>query len=377
MAGIYIHIPFCKSKCYYCDFYSSVNLSYKKEFLNALFVELNLRKDFLEKQTIKTIYFGGGTPSLLSAGEIQAIIDKIQATFHVDYEPEITIEANPEDLIQIYIKNLATTSVNRVSIGIQSFNDKNLEQLNRRHNAKQAIKSISDLKSVGFSNISADLIYGLPKLSLKEWENSITDFFKLEIPHLSAYHLTYEENTVFGHRLKKGIISPVTEIESIAQYKLLCQMMSDNNYQHYEISNFCRPEKFSIHNTNYWNNTHYLGLGPAAHSYNGNIRLWNKSNLAQYLSNLSERKLPPHEKEILLKTDKFNDYILTGLRTTKGINLTRIQDDFPDFLKNTKKKIDELKDAEDLCSFDGNYFKLTEKGFFVADAIMEKFIITN
>ena len=374
MAGIYIHIPFCQSKCYYCDFYSSVKLSHKKEFLNALFIELSLKKDFLKKQSITTVYFGGGTPSLLSAGEIQTIIDKIQSSFQVDTNTEITLEANPEDLTDEYIKNLSTTAINRVSIGIQSFNDSNLQQLNRRHDARQAIESIERLKSVGLRNLSADLIYGLPNSSLDDWKHSLRRFLELDIPHLSAYHLTYEENTVFGHRLKKGIISPVTESESIAQYNLLCQMMNENNYLHYEISNFCRPGNFSIHNTNYWNNTNYLGLGPAAHSYDGNIRSWNKPNLKHYFSNLNEKKLPPHEKEILTETDKFNDYILTGLRTATGINLNQIQTVFPDFFNKIKEKINQYKDSTNLCSFDGNQFRLTEEGFFVSDSIIKEFV---
>ncbi len=377
MAGIYIHIPFCKSRCHYCDFYSTVKLSYKTDFLKALITELSLRKDYLKKQKIKTIYFGGGTPSLLSTDEITQILDKVYNIFPVTENCEITLEANPEDLTDKYIKDLASTPVNRISIGIQTFNDTDLKMLNRRHNATQAIQSIETLKHFGFQNISVDLIYGLPGLLLKDWKKNLSGFLNLEIPHLSAYHLTYEKHTVLGYQLKKKQILPLSETESIDQYKLLCQMMNDHGYLHYEISNFCLPGNISNHNSSYWEDAYYLGLGPAAHSYNGISRQWNQPNLFQYLSGLNKNALPPYEEEILSETNKFNDYILTGLRTAKGINLAKIQNDFPNFLEDTKKKINKLKSFEDLCLFDGSYLKLTEKGFFVSDKIIEDFMVVD
>ncbi len=377
MAGIYIHIPFCKSRCYYCDFYSTVKLAYIDDFVTALINELQLRQNDWANKKIETIYFGGGTPSLLSNVQINNILDNIAHYFEIDTNCEITIEANPEDLTKQYITQLKQTPINRISLGIQSFNNEVLKQLNRRHDASQSIDSINRLQVSGLTNISVDLIYGIPKLSLIEWENTLLQFMELKVPHLSAYHLTYEKNTVFGHLLKNNKIIPTDESQSLAQYNLLCQMMQTQGFEHYEISNFAKQGKFSRHNSNYWNSTPYLGLGPAAHSFDGTIRQWNNANVFKYISHLKSEKLPPQEKEVLTPADKFNDYIITRLRTKEGINFDDIKRDFPQFLEITKQNIERYRNMQTLFICSEKRCRLTEEGFFVSDNIMMDFIIVS
>ncbi|HIE15414.1 MAG TPA: radical SAM family heme chaperone HemW [Bacteroidales bacterium] len=375
MASIYIHIPFCKTKCFYCDFYSTVKLSYLTDFTDSLLKEIAIRQKYLSKQTISTIYFGGGTPSLLQPYELQKIIIKIKDVFDIKKDIEITMEANPEDLTEKYIAALKNTEINRISVGIQSFEDNILQTLNRRHTAQQAISAIELLQKHGFLNISADLIYGIPGLSLQTWEKNLYRFIQLKIPHLSAYHLTYEPHSVFGYYLKKNKITPLKEKQSAEQYDLLCYIARKNKLFHYEISNFGIQGFISEHNNNYWNNTNYLGFGPGAHSFNNIARQWNKPNLFRYISNLKAHKLPPHQQEILSDTDKFNDYIITRLRTINGIKINEIRRQFPQFYHHTKKVIDLLKTDTLNCKFEKGKFSLTEKGFFLSDTYMEKFII--
>jgi len=375
MAGIYIHIPFCKSRCHYCDFYSTVKLSYLDDFVAALMTELRLRQNAWANKKIETIYFGGGTPSLLSSSHINMIIDNIAHFFDIDNDCEITLEANPENLTVKYINRLKQTPINRISLGIQSFNNDVLKLLNRRHNVVQAIDSIKQLQSLGFTNISVDLIYGIPGLSFLEWEDTLLQFLNLKVPHLSAYHLSFEEKTVFGHLLIKNKIHPVDESQSFAQYNLLCQMMHAQGFEHYEISNFAKRGKSSRHNSNYWNSTPYLGLGPAAHSFDGHTRQWNGANVFKYINHLKLEKLPPQEKEVLTTEDKFNDYIVTRFRTKDGINLDEIKRNFPQFLEITKQNIEHYQKMQALFTCVEKRCQLTEKGFFVSDSIMTDFIV--
>lgn len=377
MAGIYIHIPFCKHRCYYCDFYSSVKTSQKDAFISALLNEFELRKNEIKSSEISTIYFGGGTPSILSPNDINLITDTISSNFTYDNNIEITLEANPEDLTPAYISRLKHTPINRVSIGIQSFNKEDLIFLNRFHPVEQTKDNILNLQKAGYQNISIDLIYGFSGLSEKKWENNLLEFLSLKLPHLSAYHLTYEERTVLGHQIKTNKIQPLSEEDSLFHYNLLCKVLAKNGYSHYEISNFALPGYESKHNKLYWENEPYLGLGPAAHSYDRNIRRWNQANLFLYIKQLNNRTLPPYETEILSPTDKYNDYIITRIRTKSGININDIKENFPEKLNYLTGKINILKRNRRLFSFDGKQFKLTEQGYLISNKVMEDLIFND
>ena len=325
MSGIYIHIPFCAKKCFYCDFFMSLSLKYKDDYLKALKQELKLRKNYLQNQSVETIYFGGGTPSLLNEKELNALFEEIYKDFNVSENPEITLEANPDDLSTEYLKNLRKTPVNRLSIGIQSFFDDDLKMMNRRHSAKESLFAVKEAQNVGFENISGDLIYGLPEMTTKKWEYNLQEFFKLKIPHLSAYHLTYEPNTVFFKYLKTKRIYEIPETESLKQFELLKQLAKAHNFIHYETSNFAKDGFFSKHNTGYWQQKHYLGIGASAHSYDGNSRQFNIKNLKEYITRVGETGAY-FEKEILSDADIYNDYIITTLRTVWGTDVSYVSE---------------------------------------------------
>ncbi len=369
MAGIYLHIPFCKKKCFYCDFYVSLALRHKAAFIEKLKKELKYRKKFLNKETVQTIYFGGGTPSVLSGNEISDIIAVIYEHFSVAQKPEITLEANPDDLSKEYLKELKTTKINRLSIGIQSFFDDDLKLMNRRHTAKEAYDCVVNAKSAGFLNITGDLIYGLPKMDGEKWQKNLTIFSQLEIPHLSAYHLTYEQGTVFYKFRKNGKILEIGEENSEEQFRLLRKFAQANGYEHYEISNFAKPGYYSQHNSAYWQEKKYLGLGPSAHSYNGSQRIKNSALLKEYLN--CEAKDLTQEIENLSKKDKYNEYIITSLRTIWGVSTKKITQSYgihftEKFYKNIRKYIDTGHIVRE-C----DKFSLTEKGLFISDKITE------
>lgn len=327
MSGIYIHVPFCKTKCNYCDFYKSTNLSLIKWYVQAVKDELWLRSDYLRDKKIETIYFGGGTPSLLTFYEIEELIREVSSTFYLHPQVEITVEVNPDDLSPEYLQLLKKSGINRLSIGIQSFSDSDLKLMGRRHNSVQAINSVKDAQKVGFDNISVDLIYGIPGMSFQQWQTNLNIVFDLNIQHLSAYHLTYHENTSFWDKLQKGILREVEEEDSIRQFEELISYAEDNGFIHYEISNFALDGFFSKHNASYWNQTEYLGLGPSAHSFNKKTRYWNVSNINQYLAAITNGT-NLGEEEVLTQTDRFNDYIITGLRTIWGIDTDYIFTEF-------------------------------------------------
>ncbi len=377
MAGIYIHIPFCKHKCNYCDFYSSVKIAEKDNFIKALLTEFDLRKNEIISPEISSIYFGGGTPTILSSNDINLIINTINSHFSFDKDIEITLEANPEDLTTEYISGLKETPVNRISLGIQSFNNDDLVFLNRLHPVKQTKESILNLQKAGFQNISIDLIYGFPGLTKKKWKANLQEFIDLKLPHLSAYHLTYEEKTVLGHQLKTNKIKPLSEEESLLHYNLLCKILAKNGYSHYEISNFALPGCESKHNKSYWESIPYLGLGPAAHSYGGESRQWNHPNLYHYIKHLNNNSLPPHDIEVLSEKDKYNDYIITRMRTISGIDLDYIRANFPDNVDYLTSKINGLKKDKRLFYYDEKFFKLTEYGFLISNKVMEEFIVSD
>lgn len=374
MSGIYIHIPFCRQKCYYCDFYKTVNTSLTDKFLSALKLEIQQRKYYLANDPIETIYFGGGTPSVLMENELRDILSFLNREFHILPEVEITFEANPDDLTESYLKSIYDAGVNRLSIGIQSFQDEYLKIMNRRHNAKQAVESIENAVKIGIKNISADLIYGLPNLTDKDWNASLNQVFQLPVQHLSAYHLTYHEGTAFYTWLKKGTLKELKEADSISQFNLLVEATQKNGFQQYEISNFVKDKMYSKHNTSYWMGKKYLGLGPSAHSFNGECRRWNVSHVESYIKALDKNQ-SYFEEEILSEKEKYNEYILTRIRTIWGVSSSYIQSSFgagkaAHFLKEIEKYI-----STDLVIQKNDVFTLSHKGLFISDEIMANLMI--
>jgi oxygen-independent coproporphyrinogen-3 oxidase len=320
MAGIYIHIPFCKQACHYCDFHFSTSLVYKDELIQALIKEIRLQKDFLGGETIETIYFGGGTPSLLKSEEVNLLINTITGIHTVASDAEITLEANPDDLNPQKVKELKQTPINRFSIGIQSFFDDNLAWMNRVHRSDEAEASVKRAQDAGFENITIDLIYGYPLLTDQKWKYNLDKVFELQVPHVSSYSMTVEPRTALASFIKKKKELPMSEEQSAAQFIQLMEAMASHNFEHYEISNFCLPGQYSKHNTNYWKGVKYLGIGPSAHSYDGEKRQWNVANNAKYMQALDKKTIPA-EVEILTEANHLNEYIMTSLRTQWGLDL--------------------------------------------------------
>lgn len=322
MAGIYIHIPFCKQACHYCDFHFSTSFAYKKELLQALHQEIGLQRDYLEGENIETIYLGGGTPSVLEASEIDFLLEKVFTTFSVSAGAEITLEANPDDLNPEKIAALKQTSINRFSIGVQSFFEEDLLWMNRAHNSEEAFSAIKEAQDAGFYNITIDLIYGYPLLSNAKWQHNLEQFFQLQIPHLSTYAMTVEPQTALASFINKKKQPEMNEEQSATQFEFLMDEAEKHGFEHYEISNFCLPSWHSRHNSNYWNGVKYLGIGPSAHSFNGETRQWNVANNQQYITALSQNRTS-FTRENLSKQDRVNEYIMTALRTSKGLDLNR------------------------------------------------------
>jgi len=323
MAGIYIHIPFCKQACHYCDFHFSTSLKYKDELLQALIKEITLQKSYLDNETVETIYFGGGTPSILCADELNMLIGTITSLHTVSANAEITIEANPDDLDKAKLQALRQTNINRFSIGIQSFFDDDLMWMNRVHRAAEAEAAVKRAQDIGFENITVDLIYGYPLLSDAKWKYNLDKVFELDIPHVSSYSMTVEPQTALASFIKKKKQPAMDEQQSAEQFILLMDAMQTHGFEHYEISNFCKPGHYSRHNSNYWKGVKYLGIGPSAHSYNGETRQWNVANNAKYMQSLETGKIPA-ETELLTETDRLNEYIMTSLRTMWGLDLKKL-----------------------------------------------------
>ncbi|WP_232831806.1 radical SAM family heme chaperone HemW [Taibaiella helva] len=324
MAGIYLHIPFCKQACNYCNFHFSTSLRLKAEMIDALGKEIALQRHYLEGQTIETIYFGGGTPSLLSATELMQLWEKLENYFPQQDLKEITLEANPDDLSPAYLRALKNTPVNRLSIGIQSFHDKDLRYMNRAHNAAEADYAVKAAQDTGLDNISIDLIYGTPTMTDKEWLENIAAAVTLQVYHISSYALTVEPRTALAHAIAKGSSREPDNSQTAAQFEQLVERLGAAGYEHYEISNFALPGKYAVHNTNYWKGRHYLGLGPSAHSFNTGSRQWNIANNTTYLKSILTEGKVPFEKEVLTPEDQFNEYLMTSLRTMWGADLDHI-----------------------------------------------------
>ena len=334
MAGIYIHIPFCNSKCGYCGFYSLPSLKLKDRFLEALKTEIVMRKDYLHGQTVNTIYFGGGTPSLLSIEEIGELLHLIIFTYPIGSNPEITLEANPDTLSLAYLKDLRQLGVNRLSMGIQSFFDNDLQYLGRRHDSHHTQQCLDWAILAGFHNISIDLIYGLPTSDAEQWNKNLDVFFAYDLPHLSAYALTLEPNSILTKQIELGKALPVIDDDALRDYDILCRRAKENGYLHYEISNFCRRGMHSKHNASYWFGTPYAGFGPSAHSFDGTSRQWNVSNMEKYIDTRRETArlrdqnvprpevpCPASEKEELTPEQHYDEYVMLRLRTHWGIDL--------------------------------------------------------
>lgn len=376
VAGIYLHIPFCKQACHYCDFYFSTSLSNKSTFVEALQKEIALSKDYLQGEKIKTIYFGGGTPSLLEADELKGILDSIYSIHEVESNAEITLEANPDDLSLTKINELKSSPINRLSIGIQSFRDEDLKMMNRAHNSKEADYSVKAAQDKGFENITIDLIYSIPNLSLVEWKENLQKAFDLNVQHISAYSLTFEPKTVFGNYEKRGLLKPVDQELSSDQFLLMLEQMRLNGFEQYEVSNFCKPSFESKHNSSYWSGEKYLGLGPSAHSFDGKSRQWNIANNNVYIRSIAEDRLA-FEREELDERTRFNEYLMTGLRTRKGIDLSHIQTAFGvDLVKTYRDMIDDLSHSNKLSVKD-NQLSLTDEGLLMADRIASDFFIVE
>jgi len=323
MAGIYLHIPFCKQACHYCDFHFSTSLQYKQELLQALVKEIELQKDYFVNETIETIYFGGGTPSILESDEIQLLIDTITRLHTVSSSAEITLEANPDDLHKAKLQALRQTPVNRFSIGIQSFFDEDLAWMNRVHRAGEAEASVKRAQDTGFENLTVDLIYGYPLLTDQKWKHNLDKVFALNVPHVSTYSMTVEPDTALASFINKKKQPAMNEQQSAEQFNLLMGAMELHGFEHYEISNFCKPGHYSRHNSNYWKGVKYLGIGPSAHSYNGETRQWNVANNAKYIQSIEQGKIPA-EKEFLIEANRLNEYIMTSLRTMWGLDLNKL-----------------------------------------------------
>ncbi len=385
MSGIYIHIPFCKQACHYCDFHFSTSLKKKGELINALCGELILRKDELIGE-VETIYFGGGTPSLLSLEELQQIFETIYSNFTVSENPEITLEANPDDLMDVSlsaVEDLMETKlmsfnkigINRLSIGIQSFYEEDLKLMNRAHNASEALECIKEAKKY-FDNISIDLIYGIPGMSNERWKKNIEIALKLEVPHLSCYALTVEPKTALKKFIEKGIVPPVDEEAAKQHYEILLSETERAGLENYEFSNFGKPNFYSRNNTAYWEGKPYLGIGPSAHSYNEKSRSWNVANNTKYIKSI-EAGILPSEMEILTKTDKYNEYIMTGLRTKKGVSLQKVESefgkDYSEYLLG--QAVNPLKN--ELLILENQTLKISKKGKFLSDGIAADLFLVN
>jgi oxygen-independent coproporphyrinogen-3 oxidase len=327
LAGIYLHIPFCKQRCNYCDFYKEISLEHTDRFTEALITELRLRAKYLNGASVHTIYFGGGTPSVLSNDQFQRIFSALFSFFTIENDAEITLEANPDDLSPSYLKVLKDLPFNRISMGIQSFSDVELKAVNRRHSAQQAIQSVTDARSAGFRNISIDLIYGLPGQSMEQWEQNLICAFELKPEHISAYGLTYEEGTGLWKQRAKGLIKETPDEVMLQMYRHMLLQMKIKGYDAYEISNFALPGFRSKHNSAYWDLTPYLGVGPSAHSFDGVSRQWNISHLVRYMEGIEKEELA-FEYEILTEQDSYNDYIMVRLRTRAGISYSYIDQYF-------------------------------------------------
>ena len=374
MAGVYIHIPFCKKLCFYCDFYHVITPENNSSYINALLSEISLRREYLGNEAVSTIYIGGGTPSVFSVKELETILNELHKLLRVEQDCEITIELNPDDVSPAYLAGLRNNGINRISLGIQSWRDSDLKMLNRRHDSAQAGIALKNVFKAGFDNVTIDLIYGIPGMSSSEWAANLDYSFTFDIKHLSAYHLTIEPGTVFGKMLQKGLIEEIEEEESTSLFNILIEKAEKAGFVHYEISNFGKPGYFSIHNSNYWKQVNYIGLGPSAHSFNGYSRQWNISDIKGYVKAINTGKAF-YEREELDTKAKFNEYIMTSLRTMWGIDLEYVEKAFEkegyDYVINLSGKFIDYG----LMKKEKKSLVLSNQGKMISDNIISEFMM--
>ncbi len=374
--GIYIHIPFCSTKCHYCDFFSQAtkNSQIIDDYVNVLCHEIILQKDYLGTKKINTIYIGGGTPTSLNIKQLNKIFTTIFEHFDLQTDNEITIEANPENLTKNFLKDLKSyTSINRLSIGLQSFLSAELLLMNRKHSAETSIEAVRNAQNVGFENITGDLIFGLPNQTLEQWNYNLDQFFALNIPHLSAYSLTIEEHTVFGYWKNKNRITETSDVLFKKMYEKLIEKAEKADFSHYEISNFAKKGFMAKHNSSYWTGQKYLGVGSSAHSFDQKSRQWNVANIKKYIKSV-QNNVVPAETEQLTDTDRFNETILTGLRTYRGVDAVLLENKFARFYKQILPNLNDFK-KKGFVKFIENHWILSPKGKFISDAIIAELII--
>jgi oxygen-independent coproporphyrinogen-3 oxidase len=377
MAGIYIHVPYCKVACHYCNFHFSTNTAHLNDFVEALLLEISLQKRYLQYENIETIYFGGGTPSLLEQHHLTAILDTLHKNFTVTENIELTLEANPDDVSTEKISAWKSSGINRLSIGIQSFFNEDLKWMNRSHNAEQSFTALSLAREAGIDNVNIDLIYGVPNLTDDRWVENLETFSRLNIPHLSAYSLTVEKNTALDSMIRKGKKENTDDNVAAKHFSLLMNFMKAHDYEHYEISNFSKAGRYSKHNTAYWFGKKYLGLGPSAHSFNGSSRQWNVSNNIQYINSLLKENKLLFQQETLSEENRFNEQLMTGLRTMWGLNIKTLEDNFSEtILLDFKNELQTYLVSGDLILENG-ILMLTTKGKFIADRIISDLMIIN
>lgn len=379
MAGIYIHIPFCKSKCAYCNFFSVVTGKQRADFLDALKKEAVIRKSYINNEEVKTVYFGGGTPSLLKPDEVQSVIDVLYKNFNISGNAEITLEANPDTVSMELLKDFNTVGINRLSVGIQSFHDDDLQYLSRKHDSEHALQVLDWANMIGFQEVTMDLIYGIPTLTEEKWARNLDIFFSKGISHLSAYALTIEPKTALGQRIGKGVAAPVDEDATIRHYEMLVERTEKEGFEHYEISNFAKPGHYSRHNCSYWTGEKYLGLGPSAHSFDGVSRQWNVANVTEYCKLISDfqnsLEMNWFEKEILTSDDRYNEYVMTSLRTRRGCDIGKIRENFGErYQKHFEENIAPYLNDGRLVKHGNNYI-LTENGMLFADGIAAELFV--
>ncbi|HEX8059949.1 MAG TPA: radical SAM family heme chaperone HemW [Cyclobacteriaceae bacterium] len=376
MAGIYVHIPFCSKACHYCDFHFSTNLDLREGMVNSIVKEIAMQKGYLGGEEISTIYFGGGTPSLMGKESLLKIIKEIKAHNNLIPDTEITLEANPDDLDEKKLHNLRSIGINRLSIGVQSFRDDVLKFFNRSHNSSQSVTSVNTARSAGFDNISIDLIYGIPNQDNEAWRAGIQEALSLRPEHISAYSLTIEERTVFGKWKASNKLMPMNEELVAQQFEMLMDILTQKGYDHYEISNFSLPDFHSRHNSSYWRGTRYLGVGPSAHSYDGRSRQFNVSNNSTYIRKIESGEVP-FEREVLTREDKINEYFFIGLRTAAGCNLDFLMEEYAFGLSDEQENYIEQLVELGTADFNGHILKLTNKGKLLADKIASDLFVNN
>tara|TARA_S200000501_G_scaffold359811_1_gene386176 strand:+ start:455 stop:1585 length:1131 start_codon:yes stop_codon:yes gene_type:complete len=369
LAGIYIHIPFCTKACHYCDFHFSTSLKIKDELILAMVKEVNFRKNYIGLEKVNTIYFGGGTPSILNKKDLAFILNSIYNNFNISKNVEVTIEINPNDLTSKKINDYADLNINRFSVGVQSFCDEQLIKLNRSHNSNDIIKCINLIKDAGFTNFSIDLMYGLPEMSIRLWKETLEKAIKLNPTHLSCYCLTIEKKTVFHKMFLDGSLKIGSDDILKSQFLLMRKILISENFMHYEISNFAKPSYQSRHNSSYWSGEKYLGIGPSAHSYNGTIRSWNIKNNIKYIKSFDNEKYDFYKEELLTDKNKINEYILMGLRTSKGVSKKKIFAMLSEREQlNINRQIANFERLNLLLFKDNRYF-LSEEGMILCDKI--------